>query len=84
MSSACRFLSIAGKNIELMVVTMLKKYSVAENVLQTTVLLVSVVISKEVNRRHYFQTNLHTWNKFTDLKEQLLQLFTAQYFTSSS
>jgi len=39
-----------------------KQSFVAENLLHQVVLLyfVSVVVSVEINRRHYFQSNLHT------------------------
>jgi len=50
-SAACRLLIIAGENAQLMVVTILKNSII--------VLFVSVVVSMEINRRHYFHGSLH-------------------------
>ena len=55
-------LFIAGKNAQLMVVTVLKKNVCSwEFVLQNsvTVLFVSVVVSMEIKQTHYFQSGLH-------------------------
>ena len=61
-SAACRLLFITSKNTELMVVTMWAKkafcsweFAQPNSIL---VLLVSFVVSMEINRRHYFWNNL--------------------------
>ena len=58
---ACRLLSIAGENAQLLVVTFLKKsvfqqgsYFIKNSVIMLTV---SVVVSTEINRSPYFQNN---------------------------
>lgn len=59
---ACRPLFIAGKNAELMVATMLKN-SIWQlrscSVQYVIVLFVSVLVSVEINRRHYLRSDLH-------------------------
>ena len=60
MSTACRHLFNSGEIAQLIVVTMLNN-SVADNFALSNsviVLFVSVVVSMEVNRMHYFQNNL--------------------------
>jgi len=52
-SAACRLLFITGENVQLMVVTVEKPCFVALSK-SVIMLFVSVVISMEINRRHYF------------------------------
>ena len=54
--------STPAKNAELMVVTMWKNRvsSLTTWSNSVTVLFVSVVISMEISRKHYFQSNIHT------------------------
>ena len=61
MSKACRLLFIADENAELMMVTVEKLvlYSREFSLLNSVIVLFeSVVASMEINRRHYFQSNL--------------------------
>ena len=64
MSRAHRLLfSTAGKNAQLMMVTIEKQCFVAANLSLSNsviVLFVFVAVSLEINRRHYFQSNLHS------------------------
>ena len=67
MSTACRLLFITGENAWLMVVAMLKKCFVAEDLLFQIVLLCSfVVVVPWKHRRHYFLSNLCVcvWRQF--------------------
>ena len=60
-STACRLLFMAGENAELMMVTVEKLvlYSREFSLLNSVIVLFeSVVVSVEINRRHYFQSNL--------------------------
>jgi len=61
---------ITGENAQLMVVTMLKNSSGAENLLSNSVivLFLSVVVFMEINRRHYFQCNLYNIGHFSHTK----------------
>jgi len=63
MSAVCRFLFITGKNAPIPAVTIDKQYSVAENSLSNSilVLVLSVVFSVEIHTRHYFQSNQHKY-----------------------
>ena len=60
MSTACRLLFIAGKNVYLMVVTVSKnvfcswEFALSHSVI---VLFVAAIISMEIIRRHYFRSN---------------------------
>jgi len=51
-------LFITGENAQLMVVTMLKKCVFLLYQIVFIVLFLSVAVSMEISRRHYFQTNL--------------------------
>ena len=59
MNATCRLLYITGENAELKVVTVEKVFYSREFPLSNTVivLFVTVVVSMEINRRHYFQCN---------------------------
>jgi len=60
-SVACRLLFIAGKNAQLMVVTMLKIVFCSWEVALSNsalVLFVAIVVSMETNRKHYFRSDL--------------------------
>jgi len=67
MRVTCRLLFITGKNAQLMVVTVLKKCSVGENLLYQALLLCLidtttvfvVVISMDENRKHYIWSALY-------------------------
>jgi len=61
MGMACRLLFIADENAELMVVTMLKNGVLYLRLcsISVTVLIATVVISTEINRWHYFWSDLH-------------------------
>ena len=60
-----------------MVVAMLKNSSVAVNshYQSATVLFVSVVVSMEINRRHYFQSNLCRYLSILTTAEQAFHIF---------
>ena len=58
LGTVCRLLVTAGENAKLMVVTALKKCSVAEKLLSNSAIVLFVSVSMEINRGHYFQRNL--------------------------
>ena len=63
-STACRLLFNTSENVYLMRVTILKNSVLLSricSVKQCHGALVSVVVSMEINRRHYFQSDLHTF-----------------------
>ena len=62
-SAACMLLFTTGKNAPIPAVTIDKQYSVAENSLSNSilVLVLSVVFSVEIHTRHYFQSNQHKY-----------------------
>ena len=63
-NEACRFLFISGENAYIMMVTTLKNsFSSREFAPSNSVILlfVSVVVCMELNRRHYFQSNLRKY-----------------------
>ena len=65
INTAWRLSFVAGKKAKLIMLTMLKTYcSVAENLLYPSVILffAVVVVSVEINRRHYFQSDLSRWS----------------------
>ena len=65
INTAWRLSFVAGKKAKLIMLTMLKKYCfVAENLLYPSVILffAVVVVSVEINRRHYFQSDLSRWS----------------------
>ena len=60
MGTVCRLLVTAGENAKLMVVTALKKCSVAEKLLSNSaIVLFVVVVVMEIDRKHYFWSDLH-------------------------
>mgnify|MGYP001852589811 CR=1 FL=1 len=76
MTAACRLLFSTSENSELMIVTTLKN-SVAENWLHQIMLLCSfvpVVVSTEINRRHYCQSILYSEPHETPQTEFVLNM----------
>lgn len=58
-SAACKLLFIAGENAHLMVVTIEKKmFCNLEFALSNSVIVLFVLVSMEIIRRHYFWSNL--------------------------
>ena len=73
MSTKCRLLSIAGENTQLMVVIVLKKQCfVAEKTFSiknsVTMFFVFVVVSTEINKRHYTWSSLCTFYSLNRLQ----------------